>query len=192
MKYLRRTHLNSKTVTGRNSVFVDISGEVVVDSKYSLLLPRGDNEDQSPDDSTFPTYKSGMIRYNTETKEFEGYQGGDETPGGGAWRSFRFKEPGKIELFTIGTGDGTETTFDIGYNPFVETAQTGVNWDATQIAQNLIFVVENVFQIAIANYTIVQNPLTGPNAPYPPGNYVVFGTAVPLNKPVYMLRGFDR
>ena len=185
MKYLKRTHLNSKTVTGRNSVYVDISGEVVVDSPYSLLLPRGNNEDQSPDDSTAPTYVNGMIRYNTESNQFEGYQAG-------SWRSFRFKEPGKMDVWTIGTGDGVETTFALPFNPFVITPQSGVTWDANQIAKNLIFLVENVFQIANVNYAIVQNPVSGPNAPYPLGNYVVFGTAVPLTKPIYLLTGFDQ
>jgi hypothetical protein len=185
MKYLRRTHLASKTVTGRNSVYVDISGEVVVDSPYSLLLPRGDNEQQSPDDSTAPTYVNGMIRYNTESNQFEGYQAG-------AWRSFRFKEPGKMDVQILGTGDAVETTFALPYNPFVVTPQSGMLWDAGQIAKNLILVVENVFQIATVNYTVVQNPSTGPNAPYPTGVYVVFGSPVPLNKPIYLLTGFDQ
>lgn len=185
MKYLKRTHLNSKTVTGRNSVFVDISGEVVVDSPYSLLLPRGDNEQQSPDDSTAPTYVNGMIRYNTETNQFEGYQAG-------AWRSFRFKEPGKIDLQIIGTGNAVETTFDLGFNPFVVTAQSGMLFNANQIAKNLIILVENVFQVATINYEIVQNPSSGPSAPYTPGVYVVFGTPVPMSKPIYVLNGFDQ
>jgi hypothetical protein len=185
MKYLRRSHLNSKTVTGRNSVYVDISGEVVVDSQYSLLLPRGDNEQQSPDDSTAPTYVNGMIRYNTETNQFEGYQAG-------AWRNFRFKEPGKMEVFPIGTGNAVETKFALNFDPFTITPQSGMPWDAGQIAKNLIVVVENVFQIATVNYTIEQNPSSGPGAPYPVGVYVVFGTPVPLSKPIYVLTGFDQ
>jgi hypothetical protein len=185
MKYLKRTHLNSKTVTGRNSVYVDISGEVVVDSPYSLLLPRGDNEHQSPDDSTFPTYVNGMIRYNTETDQFEGYQAG-------AWRSFRFKEPGYMDVHYLGTGDGIETTFALPYDPFAVTPQNNMPWNANQIAKNLIFLVENVFQIANVNYIIEQNPLSGPGAPYNSGIYVVFGSPVPLTKPVYLLTGFDQ
>lgn len=185
MKYLRRTQLNPKTITGRNSVYIDISGEVVVDSRYSLLLPRGPNEDQSPDDSTAPTYVNGMIRYNTETQEFEGYQAG-------AWRSFRFKEPGEVGLSLIGTGDAVETTFALGFDPFTYTAQSDMTWDRYQIARNLIVIVENVIQVANVNYEIVQNPSSGPNAPYTAGVYVVFGTAVPNTKPIYVVTGFDR
>lgn len=185
MRYLKRTFLDSKTVTGRNSVYIDISGEVVVDSRYSLLLPRGPNEDQSPDDSTAPTYVNGMIRYNTETQEFEGYQAG-------AWRSFRFKEPGDISQSQIGTGNAVETTFALGFDPFTDTAQSNVNWDRYQMARNILVIVENVIQVANINYEIVQNPSSGPNAPYPAGVYVVFGTAVPNSKPIYVLTGFDR
>jgi|SanBayMetagenome_1026888.scaffolds.fasta_scaffold49296_2 hypothetical protein len=185
MKYLRRTHLNSKTVTGRNSVYIDIGGEVVVDSPYSLLLPRGDNEHQSPDDSTAPSYVNGMIRYNTETNEFEGYQAG-------AWRSFRFKEPGKMDIHTIGTGNAVETKFALPFNPFVLTPQSGMLWNDNQIAKNLIVVVENVFQIANVNYVVEQNPSTGPGAPYLAGVYISFGTAVPTSKPIYVLTGFDQ
>lgn len=185
MKYLKRTHLNRKTVTGRNSIYTDISGEVVVDSRFSLLLPRGPNEDQSPDDSTAPTFVNGMIRYNTETQEFEGYQAG-------AWRSFRFKEPGKVEFGQIGVGDAVETTFLLGFDPFTYTAQSDVTWNRFQMARNLLVIVENVIQVANINYEIVQNPSSGPNAPYTAGVYVVFGTAVPNSKPIYVLTGFDR
>lgn len=185
MKYLRRTHLNTKTVTGRNSIYTDISGEVVVDSRYSLLLPRGPNEDQSPDDSTAPTYVNGMIRYNTETQEFEGYQAG-------SWRSFRFKEPGQVNLGVLGTGNAVETTFRLHFDPFTLTGQSDMTYDRYQMAKNLLVIVENVIQIPNINYEIVQNPSSGPGAPYASGVYVVFGTAVPNAKPVYALSGFDQ
>lgn len=184
MRYLKRNHLAPKTITGRRSLYIDISGEAVFDLPYNLTLPRGSNEDQSPDDSTLPTFVNGMIRYNTETNQFEGYQAG-------SWRSFRFKEPGQINLSQIGTGNAVQTTFNLGYNPFVLTAQSGQSWDRFQMARNILVVVENVLQIANVNYEIVQNPSTGPTAPYPAGVYVVFGTAVPNSKPIYVISGFD-
>ena len=60
------------------------------------------------------------------------------------------------------------------------------------MAINLIVIVENVFQIANVNYTVVQNPSSGPNAPYAAGTYIVFGTPVPMSKPIYVLHGFDQ
>lgn len=186
MRYLRRQVLNKKTVTGRDSVYVDQSGEVIIDSRFNLLLPRGSNEDQSPDDSTGASFINGMIRYNTDEEEFEGYQDG-------AWRKFRFKEPGNIVLQNLGTGDAVETTFGpLIPDPYVLTAQSDVTWDALQMAKNLTVLVENVYQIGTVNFTIVQNPSTGPNAPYAPGTYIVFGTAPPSSKPVYVFHNFDQ
>lgn len=185
MRYLKRTVLDNKRITGHRGFYIDQSGEAVIDLPYSLTLPRGSNEDQGPDDSTLPTFVNGMIRYNTETNEFEGYQAG-------SWRSFRFKEAGNITQHQIGIGDAVETTFKLDFDPYADTYQSNVSWSAAQMARNLIVVVETVFQIANVNYTIVQNPSSGPNAPYAPGVYVVFGTAVPNSKPVHVLRGFDR
>jgi len=60
MRYLKRTTLNNKTVTGNRDLYIDQSGEVVINLPYSLTLPRGSNEDQSPDDSTLPSYVNGI------------------------------------------------------------------------------------------------------------------------------------
>lgn len=184
MRYLRRQILNGKSPSD-SSVAVDISGEIVFNKPYSLLLPKGDTVQRSPDTSS-PTYINGMIRYNTDTEEFEGYQSG-------AWRSFRFKEPGNIVLQNLGTGDATETTFGpLTPDPFTYTAQSGVTWDATQMAKNLVVLVENVYQVGTVNFTVVQNPSSGPGAPYAAGTYIVFGTPVPMSKPVYVLHNFDQ
>lgn len=181
MRYLRRQILNKKTITGRNSIYVDQSGEAVVESRFSLLLPRGDNESQSPDDSTGPTFINGMIRYNTETNEFEGYQDG-------AWRSFRFKEPGNIIFQELGIGDAAEDTFGpLIPDPFALTAQSGVTWNSIQMAKNITVLVENVYQIGNVNFTIVQNP-----GGYDPGTYIVFGTPPPTGKPIYVFHNFDQ
>ncbi len=184
MRYLRRQSLSRKLIADR-SLSVDLNGEILMDRPYSLQVPKGTTVQRSPD-TTSPTYVNGMIRYNTDTDEFEGYQDG-------AWRSFRFKEPGNIIIQNLGTGDAVETTFGIlTPDPFTYTAQSGVTWDATQMALNLVVLVENVYQIGNVNYTIVQNPSSGPNAPYASGTYIVFSTPVPMGKPVYVLHNFDQ
>ena len=190
MRYLKRTILDSKRITGRRSFYIDQSGEAVIDLPYSLTLPRGSNEDQSPDDSTLPTYVNGMVRYNTETNEFEGYQAG-------AWRSFRFKEPGKIILQDAGTGDATETMFPLNPDPFTyyTTTQSGVIWGAAQMALNLLVIVGQVPQVGNVNFTVEQSSggsLTGPNAPYPDGTYIKFGTPPPMSQKAYVYHGFDQ
>lgn len=188
MKYLKRTHLDRKTITGFKSFYITQGGEAVLDSRYNLLLPRGTTDDQSPDDSTAPTFINGMIRYNTETAEFEGYQGGSGS-GGGSWRAFRFKEPGDVQIQNIGTGNASEVYFGpLVPDPFsYPAAQSGTTWNVTQMAKNILVIVENVLQIANVNYNLVQNP-PGRSS----GTWVQFGTAVPNSKPVYVISGFDR
>lgn len=189
MKYLRRQILDKKSVTGNTSLYVDIGGEVVVNRPYSMLVPKGTTTQRSPD-TTAPAYVTGMIRFNTTTGEFEGYQGSE-------WRSFRFKESTGITKQDVGIGDGSTVYFGpLSPDPLAYSYQSGVIWDATQAAKNIIVLVENVFQIPIDNYTLVQNPpgndTKNPGNPWTAGTYLLFGTAVPANKPVYVLYGFDK
>lgn len=179
MRYLRRQVLNPKSQTD-SSVAVSISGEIVFNRPYTMLIPKGTTAQRSPD-TTAPSYTNGMIRYNTETQEFEGYQAG-------SWRSFRFKEPAGVILQDLGIGDDVETIFGpLNPDPFAYTAQSGVSWDATQMAKNLVVVVENVYQIGTVNFDVVQNP-TG----FAAGTYLQFGTPVPINKNVYVFHKFDQ
>ncbi len=192
MRYLRRQFLDSKAVTGRQSFYIDVSGEAVVDQPYSLLVPKGSTAQRSPDTSA-PTYLDGMIRYNTTTGEFEGRQDGE-------WRSFRFKEPGNIQLQTLSElGDGSTVVFGpLNPDPLsVIVAQSDVsNWDVTQAAKNILVLVENVVQIPGVNFVLVQNPAGdyggNPGVSMGPGTYIQFATAVPANKPVYIFHNFDR
>lgn len=151
---------------------------------FNLTIPKGTSVQRSVDNIT---YANGMIRYNTTTNEFEGYQAG-------AWRSFRFKEPGNIVFQNLGTGNAVETTFGpLSPNPFSTVdMQSGGTWNSTQMAYNLVVIVENVYQIGNTNFTVVQNPVAGPSAPYAAGTYLVFGTPVPTGKPVYVFHNFDR
>ena len=145
---------------------------------YNLLLPKGTNSQRSIDNST---YVNGMIRYNSQTNEFEGYQSG-------AWRSFRFKEPGNIILQNIGTGDAIETVFGpLSPDPFATAnAQSGITWDATQMAKNLIVITGTIFQVAGENFVLVQNPVGKPA-----GTYVQFGTAPGFSVKVFVYYNFD-
>jgi hypothetical protein len=199
MKYLRRQVLDRSRVTGNlsgasgsagaySTVYTDIGGEVIVGSVYNLLVPKGPSSTRSPDNTTFV---DGMIRYNSTTGEFEGRQAG-------SWRSFRFKEPTAISLQTLSeVGDGSTVIFGpLTPDPFSYTVQSGVTWDAAQIAQNLLVLVENVVQIPGVNFTIIQNPAGNyggnPGVDMPNGTYIQFSTAVPANKPVYVFHNLDR
>jgi hypothetical protein len=191
MKYLKRQVLDKTQVTGNTSLYIDVSGEVVVNRPYTLLVPKGTTSQRSPD-TTSPSYVNGSIRYNTTTNEFEGYQNG-------SWRSFRFKESTATTLQTVGIGDGSTIRFGpLSPDPYTFNYASGVTWNATQIAKNLLVYVENVPQIPTVNFTIVQisassvlNP-SNPGNYYAAGTYLQFGTAVPANKPVYVLYYFDQ
>jgi|LakMenEpi03Aug12_release.lakeMendotaPanAssembly.Ray.scaffolds.fasta_scaffold41689_3 hypothetical protein len=186
MRYLRKQILNRNVVTGQQSLYIDINGEAVIDQPYSLLIPKGPESDRPSSPVT------GMLRFNTTTGEFEGYQSGN-------WRSLRYKEPGGIVVQTLSeVGDGSTVIFGpLTPNPLSTlVAQSGTSWDLTQAAKNIIVLVENVVQIAGVNYQLIQNPAGNyggnPGVDMPDGVYLQFGSAVPANKPVHILHNFDR
>ena len=177
MRYIRRQVLDQRAPTDR-ALYVDISGEVVMNRPYNLTIPKGTSAERAIDNSTFV---NGMIRYNTSTDQFEGYQAG-------AWRSFRFKEPGNIILQNIGTGDAIETIFVLlNPNPFATLrAQSGTTWYATKIKKNLVVITGTIWQVAGANFNLIQNP-PGKAA----GTYIQFGTPPGTSVVVYVYYNFD-
>jgi hypothetical protein len=166
MKFLKKQNLSRKNIED-DSVAVDINGQVIMDTRNSLLIPKGNNSTDRP-----ATPVNGHIRYNTTDNQLEAYQNS-------AWRSIRFKEATTITKQTFGPGDDEETTFGL-LSPVPTSADA------------IFVLVENVPQISTTNYTLVQNPSTGPNAPYASGWYLVFSEAVPLGKSITVLHGFDQ
>lgn len=164
MQFLKRLVLAPRNIKD-TSVAVDVNGQVLLETTNVMLVPKGDTASRP----ISPT--NGHVRYNTDLNEFEAYQNS-------AWRNLRFKEATTITQQTFGPGDAVETTF--GTLSPVPTA-----------AQNVIVLIENVMQIANTNYTLVQNPVAGPGAPYAAGWYLVFTSPVPLGKEVTVLHGFD-
>jgi hypothetical protein len=158
MRFVKKQQLNSKLITDP-SVSVEANGQVILGTKYAVKVPMGNTAERP----TFP--ENGQIRYNTDTNEFEFYVNN-------AWEEARTMRPKTITVQTLGTGDATEQEFG-PLNP------------VPLAPQNIIVLVENVFQIASVNYTIVQNP-SGKN-----GSYIRFDSAVPLGKDVVVIHGFD-
>lgn len=156
MRYLRRQVLNRRAPWDQR-LSVDINDAVIMTTTNNVTLPSGTTA-QRP---VLPA--NGMMRYNTElgtTGELEVYQSG-------TWRSLRFKEPTLITQQSLGAGDGNNMYFGPLSPAPATTVQSGVTWDVSQIAKNLLVSVENVLQIAITNYTVVQNP-TVPSETYTP------------------------
>jgi hypothetical protein len=149
MRFLKTLTLNRRAIYD-DRLAINTDSEVVMNTPKNLLIPKGveANRPGSP--------VNGMIRYNTDTNQFEGYQAG-------AWRQFRFKEPSLITQQNLGAGNDEEVYFGpISPNPgtYLTTA-SGMTWNTTQMAKNMLVVVENVLQISGTNYSVVQNPSIG-------------------------------
>lgn len=146
MKFLKKSQLNFRNVKD-NSVAIQITGEITLDSVNSLRLPNG-NTSQRPSDSVL-----GRIRYNSQTNEVEVYQG---SSGKEAWRSLRYKESTQITQQDLGAGDDEEIFFG-PLNP-APPQPSLIDDKGSWSGANLIVLVENVFQLYDQNYIIQQNP----------------------------------
>lgn len=168
MRYLQRQLLSNRQVINYG-IAVSSGGEVVVNTTNNMLVPKGTTSERPI------TPSNGMVRYNTTLNEMEVYQGS-------AWRRLRFKEPGSIVWQSLGIGDGSTTTFGPITN-LSTSAASGVTWDVTQIAQNILVLVENVVQIPNTNYQVTQ---VGPDY------YLQFTGPSIANKEITVVKGLDQ
>lgn len=163
MRYLRQQVLNRRAPQDQR-LYVDMTDSIVMTTTNNLLIPKGTGDSAYSAGTTQNQRPvspvNGMMRYNTTLEEIEVYQSNN-------WRSLRFKEPTVITQQSLGAGDSNNLYFG-PLNPAPATlVQSGVTWDLTQIAKNVLVVVENVLQLAVTNYTVVQNP-TIPSEAYTP------------------------
>ena len=141
MRLIKAQTTNLRSIVGRG-VKYDINDQVVLESTNVVLLPKGTTAERplSPN--------NGHARYNTDVDEFEFYQDG-------AWRKVRYKEPNSVGITqqNLGNGDAQETIFG-------PLASGDADYPVPAAAQNVLVLVENVFQISSTNYDLVQNPTT--------------------------------
>jgi len=169
MRLLKAQNTNLRSIYGKG-VKYDINDQVIVDSENVMLIPKG-TQAQRPNSPT-----NGHMRYNTDDDQFEVYQNG-------AWRELRFKEPNQdpgIHQQNLGNGDAVETVFG-------PLDSTDPDFPVPAAPQNILVFVENVFQISITNYDIVQNP-----SGFPAGYYIEFTSPPDLDKPITVLHNFDK
>ena len=167
MRFLRQQSTQNRGIFGNKDIRKNIYGLVTIDSTDKMQIPKGTAA------QNITASVDGQIRYNTDTDVFENRQAG-------AWAPVRRFEPASIVQQALGNGDDVETKFG--------PLDNGDTFNPTPAAaQNLIVLIENVFQLATTNYVLQQNPPT-----YTAGWYVVFGTAVPTGKPVTVLHNFDK
>jgi hypothetical protein len=151
MRFLKRQNLNRR-VANDTTLYSDPSNTNVFIAPIgngAVVVPVG-NTAQQPGAGV---WTNGMIRYNSQTSEFEGYQSNK-------WRTFKFKESSPIVQQSLGAGDGATTLFgplSAAYNPANTSSNTPVSGGqgAGQFGgQNMLVIVENVIQLFNTNYTV--------------------------------------
>lgn len=180
MKFLKKNQLNFRNVKDQ-SVSVETDGRVTMDGKHSLLIPKGGTSDRP----SSPV--EGMIRYDSDLKEFEFYQGNSGTSNS-AWRKVKFKEPTTISFQSFENHSGGDMFGPLTINPcdYIKEGTTSAITES-EAAQRILVIVENVIQVANVNYEILNNPVG-----YASGAWIHFGSNVPTTKNVYVINGFDR
>ena len=144
MRYLKTLTLNRRRIYDER-VAVTTGNDLLLDTLNTLILPNSNTVIASP--------ALGQMRYNTATAQVEVYQG--TNLGSATWRAFRFKEATQITTQHLGYGDAITTLF----GPLNPAPPSVVESGATWSGANLIVMVENVIQLHVTNYTIVQNPM---------------------------------
>ena len=109
----------------------DINQIVQLGGEQAVVVPMGNTASRP----VFPA--NGMIRYNTETSAHESYANG-------TWAKLKRQEPVNIVQQNLGVGDASEVDFG--------PLNNGDNDSPVPLAaQNILVLVETVFQIAITN-----------------------------------------
>jgi hypothetical protein len=177
MRLIKAQTTNLRSIAGKG-VRYDINDNIVMDSTEAIIVPKGTTAERP----SFP--KKGMMRYNTDTENFESYAGAAT----GTWEKMKRVVPGNIVQQNLGVGDDTETIFG-------PLSSGDADYPVPASAANVMVFVENVFQLSTINYILVQSSsgnLAGPNTPYADGWYIKFGTPVPGTKPVTVIHNYDK
>lgn len=165
MKFLKSKTLSKFSPTDQ-SLFSNLYGRAVMELAGGIRLPKGTTA-QRPNVSGVRTLggPNGFIRYNTDTDSIEAYVAG-------IWEVVRAPGASTITKQTLGPGNEVDTVF----GPLDKIPES---------ADNIIVLVENVFQISSSNFNILYNYLGSGNA------YIEFTSPVPLDKYVTIYFGYS-
>ena len=180
MRLLKAQNTNLRNIYGEG-IRYDIDGQIVMDTTNVMLIPKGTTAE------LITTPVNGHMRYNTDL-DGAGNEIGFELYNDGSWRRASYKEPKNIVYQNLGTGDDTETVFG-------PLDSQDPDYPIPADGNNIIVLIENVFQLNVTNYDLVQSVaggLTGPNQPYADGWYIRFGSPVPTGKPVTVIHNLDK
>jgi len=176
MKYLKTQNLSKFNIQDDTFKVQHPSGQVTINSKDSILLPKGELYDR-----TYYPFE-GMVRYTTNdtsqheiadiAQHYPNVAIGLEIYHEGRWLPIRSAEPARIVKQNLGVGN-----YDVVTQPVEELSQyfptydanrnhTGMTYvpglahgkDPQDYIDNMIVVVENVIQISGTNYELYQSP----------------------------------
>jgi hypothetical protein len=185
MKFLKTKNISKWSTNDRTMiVYPDGNGpgtRVVFNANGGMMLPKGSTAERPQLTGVRqPTDANGTIRYNTTTSSIEAYVGN-------AWEVVRAPGASVINKQTlVPLGDDVETVFGTLNESYLSSFSASDD--------NIIVLVENVFQLSVTNYTVEQSiggNLTGPNAPYADGWYIKFTSPVPSGKAVTVYHGYS-
>ena len=160
MKYLKTKNISKHSVSDRSFIIEQPSGKITTNSQDSIKIPTGlrNRRPLAPDE--------GMIRFTTnsaadhEDVNISNFFGnrpiGIEAYFDGEWRPIRLQGPATITKFNAGVG-----SWDVLTQPNESlSVYFPASGDALPIVpagpDNIIVIVENVFQISGTNFELVE------------------------------------
>lgn len=177
MKFLKQKSL-SRYTPNEQTLFTNQYGRAVMNVAGGLRLPKGTTNQRpygtNTGDGEVRTLGgvNGFIRYNTDTDPVTGQDIGIEAYVGNSWEVVRAPGTAAVTVQTIGPGDSewTITPEALSITP--------------KHQNNIIVLIENVFQIPGTNFTVLYDHVVTGDA------YIQFESPVPLDKYVTIFFGF--
>jgi hypothetical protein len=148
MKFLKQKNISKFSISDQ-TLFTNHYGRAVMGLTGGLRLPQGTTEQrpQITNDVRYPgsstEFADGTIRYNTTTNTLEALIAG-------VWEVVRAPGTDTITKQTLGPADGVETIF----GPLLPQFE----YKYTASLDNIIVLIENVWQIAGENNSLIQDP----------------------------------
>lgn len=166
MKFYKRLPLDQSNVQSDKFAVLN-DNRITTNTKVALEVPKGGNIDRPG------LQRESQIRYNDVSNEYEVY---NSLGSGRGWEIVRTVRPAPITAQNLGLGDYAKT--DFGPLRF----SSGENYTEYTRPQNVMVYIENVYQIPVTNYSLIQGTGT---------NVLIRFTSPPPTKTVTALLGFD-
>jgi len=210
MKFLKTKTLSKFSSNDRAVIVypndVGTGNRVVFNATGSVMLPKGTTSNRPKTTGVRqPTDANGSLRYNTSAavsnpagevvRYFPENDTGLEVYQSGSWTQIRTQGPARVIQEILGAGTYNIITqpnsdiirwFPSDGNPLPYVPGLAQGYDPQDYVNNMIVLVENVFQIANTNYELVQSAgqvvgveVVSPGTGYTPNSTVPITVAAP-------------